>query len=291
MSERRVILLTGPAGAGRTQAVRTLDDLGYRCIDNLPVEYLDRMKSLAWEVNENLVIGVDVRREDEATKLASLKIEIAQHVDTKLIFLNAESDVLLSRFQTTRRKHPLLDDSGELRAAILRQKRLLDPIEREVADVVIDTTFLNPHDLAGELESLCREGDSLRRQLHVTMVSFGFKYGILREADLVFDVRFLKNPFFVADLKGRSGQNPQVRDFVLGLEESQVFLDKSMSLIDFLLPQYFMERKHYLRIGIGCTGGQHRSVAIAEELGSKLAHLKMANILVSVSHRDKSLPS
>lgn len=289
-SEQLLVIITGLSGAGHSTAINALEDLGFYCIDNLPTELVAGAVEYAKKPENggrNVALGMDVRDRNFAKKFAELKKKIGESMRVEVVFLTAEEEVIANRFNTTRRKHPLLDVSGELMAAIRREKAFMEPVQ-EVADISYDTTTWSPHQLARTISERYSAGQPARK-LHVTITSFGFKYGVPKNADLMYDVRFLPNPYFVPDMKARTGIEADVSAYVFGDESSRTYFTKLKDFHEFLLPQYYNEGKHYLRIAIGCTGGKHRSVAIAERLGKELEAKVGDNFLISISHRDLEL--
>ncbi len=285
-----LVIITGLSGAGHSVAIKALEDIGFYCIDNLPTELVVGALEFARKPENsgrNFAFGMDIRDRNFALKFSELKANISKSMRVEVLFLTAEEEVIANRYNTTRRKHPLLDVTGELMAAIRREKTFMDPVQ-EVADISYDTTTWSPHQLARMVNERYSSGQSSRK-LHVTITSFGFKYGVPKNADCMFDVRFLPNPYFVPDLKYKTGIETDVQDYVFKDENSQIFFNKIADLHTYLLPQYYQEGKHYLRIAIGCTGGKHRSVSIAERLGKKLAASMDDNYLISIVHRDFEL--
>lgn len=280
-----LVIVTGISGAGRSVAIKSLEDNGFYCIDNLPVAMLESAVAFAKSsVNQAHALGMDVRDPRFIAEFSKLKKDLAKEFKVDVVFLTADEEVITTRYVSTRRKHPLLDSGGELLAAIRREKALLEPIE-SASDEVFDTSSWSPHQLARQMESRY-SGEAPARQLNVSIISFGFKYGQLRTADTLFDVRFVDNPQFVPELKEKTGLNPLVKAYVMKDGRAQTFMDHLIKLHTFLLPQYFNEGKHYFRIGIGCTGGKHRSVCFAEELAHRLTELDLPNVVLSVTHRD-----
>ncbi|MFW7378326.1 MAG: RNase adapter RapZ [Oligoflexus sp.] len=282
-----LVVVTGLSGAGKTIAINALEDMNYYCIDNLPLELIDPAIDYFLQANHltpRFALGVDVRNPRFLTEFQQLQGRIAGKIKTQILFLTCNDEQLVQRYSTTRRRHPLLDEGGELLAAIRREKVALAPLE-EWSDTVFDTSTWTPHFLARQIEQHFSNGRS-GRSLYVTVTSFGFKHGPFKTADSIFDVRFLKNPHFEPQLKERTGLEAPVRDYVFTDANAQLFLDQLVQLHRFLLPEYYLEGKHYFRIGLGCTGGKHRSVALAEALAMELAKANLSNIYVSVSHRD-----
>ena len=285
----RLVIVTGLSGAGKTIAINALEDLGFYCIDNLPLELIENaIEFFISSASENgiskFALGMDTRHERFVAEFPRIAVRVEEKLDTDILFLSCDDEQLAERFGTTRRKHPLLDQGGELLAAIRREKSELSPVE-DVSDIVLDTSGWSPHALKRQIEENFAS-DKLGRQLYVTVTSFGFKHGLLKPCDSVFDVRFLKNPHFELALREKTGLEKGVKDYIFSDKRAQSFLDQLVNLHTFLLPQYFIEGKHYFRIGIGCTGGKHRSVAMAEALGMALAKSEIPKVYVSVNHRD-----
>ena len=280
----QVVILTGVSGSGKTTALRALEDAGFYCIDNLPIVLLDRLLDLsghtAGEVSRiaTVVDARDTRFLGEAPRvIADLR---QRGVDLKVVFFDCADEVLVRRYSETRRRHPLAGEGGTVLEGIAAERRALESL-RALADEVVDTTSLNVHDLKRTVGRRFTQGEGAR--LGVTVVSFGFRYGIPSHADLVLDVRFLPNPYFDPALRPHTGLEPQVRDYVLGQADAQDFLARLGDFAGFLLPRYRGEGKSYLTIAIGCTGGKHRSVAIAGELARRLEASGQA---VRLWHRD-----
>ncbi|HEY6635933.1 MAG TPA: RNase adapter RapZ [Acidimicrobiia bacterium] len=277
-----VLVVTGMSGAGRSSAANVLEDIGYTVIDNLPPQLL----SLAVqahdipEVDKQLAVVIDSRGGLPIGELRDAMTELEREgVITRIVFLDADDNVIVSRYEENRRPHPLgLDTIGE---AIDAERELLGEL-REMADVVIDTSNLNVHELRERL-TMQFSDDELNRPMRVSIRSFGFKHGVPRDTDLVLDVRFLPNPHWVPELRELRGTNPPVAEYVLGSEGAEEFMEKVDDLLEFLIPRFQGEGKSYLSIGIGCTGGHHRSVAIAEELRRRLSE---HGVNASVRHRD-----
>ncbi|MEM8607600.1 MAG: RNase adapter RapZ [Myxococcota bacterium] len=281
-SERQIILVTGLSGAGRSTALRVLEDAGFFCVDNLPPLLAPELLTLAGRDGalERVGLGVDVRTGAflEGVEQALQTLEDAGH-RVEVVFLDCSDDVLVRRFSETRRPHALAE-SGDLLEAIRRERQRLAGL-RGRADVVIDTTQLSVHDLRRRLvEHIGR--DPSGSSMVVRIVSFGFKYGIPTHADLVFDLRFLPNPHFEPELRPKTGLDVAVSRYVLEAEETKALLGRLTPLLEYALPQYAQEGKAYLTLALGCTGGRHRSVAVAEHLGEILG----SDNEVVVSHRD-----
>lgn len=278
----QIVVVTGLSGAGRSTALRVLEDAGFFCVDNLPPALAPDLLSLAHHQGEleRVGLGIDVRTgaflNGAEQTLAALERE--GH-EVQVIFLDCADDVLVRRFSETRRPHALARD-GDLHGAIAGERERVAGL-RARADIVIDTTELNVHDLRRHLIDYIGR-DAEHPSMVVRLLSFGFKYGIPAHADLVLDLRFLPNPHFVEALRPKTGMDPEVSKYVLDAPQTQEFLRRLRPLLDFSLPQYAREGKAYLTVAVGCTGGRHRSVAIAEELGRQLGSAHE----VVVSHRD-----
>ncbi|MCX6124987.1 MAG: RNase adapter RapZ [Proteobacteria bacterium] len=283
--------MTGLSGAGLTTALKTLQDNGFYCIDNLPFELLYDTLSLVegGKIDaRGFAFGMDIRDQRFASDFPKIKESLAQRIHLDVLFIESDESVLSKRYSSTRRRHPLLGGGGNLDEAIAREKKLLSPV-RESANGVIDTTLLKPSDLSRLIEDRYNDGHSSLRTLFVTIASFGFKYGSLAAAESILDIRFLPNPFFDPILKHKTGLDPDVQKFVMNSETSGLTFKKVEELYRYLLPLYLREGKHFFRIGIGCTGGQHRSVSFAELLGEAFEREPLANIAISVVHRDIEL--
>ncbi|MCX6131616.1 MAG: RNase adapter RapZ [Proteobacteria bacterium] len=282
-----LVIVTGLSGAGKSTAIKALEDLSFYCIDNLPFEMVEQavehLLQSPWSP-KRYALGMDARDRGFVHGFASLQKKLQSKIKLDLMFLTCSDEVLAQRFSTNRRKHPLLDSGGELIAAIRREAFALRPIEA-LADVAFDTGAWSVHFLARKVEERY-SSQLIGRQLHVNITSFGFKNGMLKPVDTLFDVRFLRNPYFDPQLRDRTGLEAPVARYVFEDPLSKVFLEKLIDMHVFLFPEYYREGKHYLRIGIGCTGGKHRSVAIAEKFAQELAQLNLPQIAVSVSHRD-----
>ncbi len=264
-----VVIVTGLSGSGKTSALNALEDMGWFAIDNLPVTLLPKVLELAGgqEPMSRVAVGVDARDHrniDEAGAVIDRLREAGTVVD--VVFLDASDDVLIQRFSTTRRRHPL-DQTGDLRDALARERTILQDM-RARSDLLINTSTSTVHDIKRRMREEFADDKSSRMRLR--FVSFGFKHGITPEADLVFDVRFIRNPFFEEDLRQLNGMDERVADFVLDQDGAQAFLDMVTELLRFLIPRYAFSGKSYLTVAIGCTGGQHRSVCMIEELARRL---------------------
>jgi UPF0042 nucleotide-binding protein len=281
----RFIVVTGLSGAGKSQAIRALEDLGFFCVDNLPVPLIPTFADLASSRGAvtRAAVVIDVR---EGKTLAQLpktyaRLKRRAELDPKLLFLETDDAILLRRFSETRRPHPLAKTRSP-KEGLREERRLLAPIKK-LADLVIDTSQLNVHDLRRAVVAFAT-GSTEPSPMTVNVTSFSFRRGVPLEADLVFDVRFLKNPHFVPALRPLTGQDRRVAKYVLTQTGARKFLTLTTALLRFLLPQYTAEGKSYLTVAIGCTGGQHRSVAIAEELAKRLSRLRGAK--TRLRHRE-----
>ncbi|KPK13733.1 MAG: hypothetical protein AMJ62_14435 [Myxococcales bacterium SG8_38] len=278
----QLVLVTGLSGAGRSTALRVLEDAGFFCVDNLPPALVPELLDLVSDEGKlrRVGLGIDVRTGSFLSGAEDMlsKLEASGHA-VQVVFLDCADDVLVRRFSETRRPHALARE-GDLHGAITRERERLAGL-RDRADVVIDTTELSVHDLRRQLIDYIGR-DAARPSMVVRLLSFGFKYGIPIDADLVFDLRFLPNPHFVDALRPKTGVDPEVADYVLKAPETEELLRLLRALIDFTLPQYASEGKAYLTMAFGCTGGRHRSVAMVEELRRLLGDRHE----VVVSHRD-----
>ena len=282
----RFVVITGLSGSGKSQAIRALEDLGYFCVDNLPTTLIPTMAELSRRQGTELprvAIVVDVREGGFLSRFPTVwrRLQRMPGLNPSLIFLEASHDALVRRFSETRRPHPLAHDRP-VSEGIREERTRLDDI-RAMADEIVDTSGLTVHELRDRFMSFSRER-SRRKPLVITVLSFGFKHGVPIDADLVFDVRFLPNPHFVPDLKPLTGRDHAVVRFMEQHEATRLFVDKLTDMLRFLVPQYVNEGKSYLTIAIGCTGGRHRSVMLAERLRTALADLE--GVRIKVRHRD-----
>jgi UPF0042 nucleotide-binding protein len=282
---RRFVILTGLSGAGKTQAIRALEDLGYFCIDNLPTQLIPTIADLSSREDagiDKVAIVVDVREGGFLAQFPRVFRKLKNHpVKPTLIFLEAADAALVRRFSETRRPHPLAADRS-VAEGIAEERRKLGGI-RALADLIVDTSNLTVHELRDRFMQLSRNGRA-RAEMVVNVVSFGYKHGVPADADLVFDVRCLPNPHFVDRLRPLTGRDPAVVRYMRRSRSTRQFLDRLSSFLRFALPQYVQEGKSYLTVAIGCTGGRHRSVMIAEALRKTLAGVK--GVRVRVRHRD-----
>ena len=280
----QVVILTGVSGSGKTTALRALEDAGFYCVDNLPILFLEKLLELsghtAGEVSR-IALVVDAREGRFLGQAPRIIQEVRQKgSDVQVLFLDASDDALVRRYSETRRRHPLAGEGGTVPDGIAAERLALADL-KAMADEVIDSTTLNVHELKRLVTRRFVAGDEGR--LGVTLVSFGFRFGIPTHADMVLDVRFLPNPYFVPELKPFPGTDPRVAEFVLGQPDARAFLDRLLELCGFLLPRYRSEGKSYLTVAIGCTGGKHRSVAIAAAVAERL---EAAGQSVRLWHRD-----
>ena len=277
-----VLLLVGMSGAGRSSSSNVFEDLGYYVIENLPADLVESVvqSNDVTETNKQLVLTIDAKDTSSQTELKQSIDKLSQSgVLTRIIFLDADNETLLERYEENRRPHPMGKDS--ISQSIKVERELLKPI-RELADQVIDTTDMNVHELRKRIIEGFQD-DTSSQDLKISVTSFGFKNGTPRDADIVFDVRFLPNPHWREELRASTGQSPMVRNYVLSFEDAQVFLNKIKDMVEFLLPRFISEGKSYVGIAIGCTGGKHRSVVMAEEVTK---WLKGENNDAVVLHRD-----
>lgn len=281
-NKRELVILSGLSGSGKASALKAFEDLGYYAVDNLPVELLPRFAELVAQSTEitRAALVVDVREGQRLERFPALLKQLRARLDTTVVYLEASKAVLLRRFSETRRPHPLGREKM-VGPAIQAERKLLDPV-RNVADILIDTSRFNVHELRAYIQNqFKRESDG--KSLLVSSISFGYKNGIPLEADLVFDVRFLPNPHFIPEFRNLTGRHPKVVGYVGHFPQTQEFLGKATDLLLFLLPHYIREGKSYLTVAFGCTGGQHRSVMIAEEIKKRLAK---EGYRVKTAHRD-----
>lgn len=281
------VVVTGFSGAGKSHAIRALEDLGYFCVDNLPIALLPTFADLSLNSTDKgrrAAVVIDVREREALGRFPTVYRRLQRQGGTRvrLLFLDADDAVLQRRFSETRRPHPLAG-SRSVAEGLAEERRLLAPIRR-LADQVIDTTSLNVHELRRRVREMADE-DAGSSALVVTLVSFGFRRGLPADADLVFDVRFLPNPHFVPSLRKWTGRNPSVSRYVLRTKPAIRFMKLTTDLLRFLIPQYIAEGKAYLTIAIGCTGGKHRSVALVEAFAKRLRTTK--GIELQVRHRDE----
>jgi UPF0042 nucleotide-binding protein len=282
VKDDRFLIITGLSGSGKTVVSRFLEDFGYYCIDNLPSKLIPNLVEL-WtrkEVEiEKVALVVDIREAGFSKKFPEVLKTIRKKISPRLIFLEASDEALVKRFSESRRPHPLARKRSVMESVQLERKRLAEL--KKMADDVIDTTSTNISQIKEHLtRKFLKKKD---RKMQVMVVSFGYKYGIPLDSDLVFDTRFLPNPFYIDELRNKTGKSPKVKEFVLKEEETKKFISKLYGFVDFLIPRFIDEGKSNLTISTGCTGGKHRSVILAEKLKD---HLKQKNYDVRIYHRD-----
>lgn len=281
----RFVVVTGMSGGGKSTALKMLEDAGFYCVDNLPVSLIDKFVELIATPNSEITkvaLGLDVRAgqsfEDATMVLERLK---KNGYNLEILFMEADENVLIKRYKETRRIHPLAAD-GRVEEGVHKERKVLENIRKQ-ADYVIDTTHLLTRELKEELDRIFVQNGEYN-SLMVTVMSFGFKHGIPADADLVFDVRFLPNPFYIDELKHKTGNDKEVQEYVMSFQEAEEFMIKLNDMIQFLIPNYVKEGKYRLVIGIGCTGGKHRSVTLANELYQRMKD--KGNYGVKLYHRD-----
>jgi len=278
-----LIIVTGMSGAGRTETMRALEDIGFYCVDNLPPRFILNLVELLELEPRNIrqvAAACDVRSKDYFPELLEVISELKRRkINYKIIFLEAEDEVLVKRFKRERRRHPLAE-GGKIVDGVQKERKILENL-REIADYIIDTSNFELYQLKEKIKNIVAGSEGVN--LLITVESFGFKFGLPLDSDIVFDVRFLPNPYYIEELKDKTGLQKEVSEYVLKNKDAQEFLTRVFDLLDFLIPRYEKEGKTHLAISIGCTGGKHRSVAIAEEIAS---YLRRKNIKVTVSHRD-----
>ncbi len=282
---RELVVLTGMSGSGKASALKAFEDLGYYAVDNLPLELIPQFAELVKGSAEitHAALVIDVREGIRLDRFPAILKQVRKTLPARVVFLEASEEAIVRRFSETRRPHPLGRGETVLESIRAERKRL-DPV-RNVADILLDTTKFNVHELRAHINAQFeRGGDGKTAQnLTISVMSFGFKNGVPTDADLVFDVRFLPNPHFVPEFRKLTGKHPKVAKYVRDFPQTGEFLDKTTDLLTFLLPHYIKEGKSYLTVGIGCTGGQHRSVMITEELKKRL---NTAGYRVKAAHRD-----
>lgn len=279
---KELVIVTGISGAGKATALKAFEDLGFHAVDNLPLELLvdfARLVEKSSEIEDAAII-VDIREGQTLDQLPEILKSVKTVLPTRVVFLDSKDEVLVRRYSETRRPHPLRKQDTVSRS-IVEERQLLDPI-RNVADTLIDTSNFNVHELRAHIQARFGRDEQVNHLL-VSCLSFGFKNGVPLDADMVFDVRFLPNPHFVPEFRKLTGQDPRVAGYVRGFPQTAEFLERVTGLMLYLLPHYVAEGKSYLTVAFGCTGGQHRSVMMAEEMAERL---KVAGYQVKVFHRD-----
>ncbi len=282
----RCVIVTGMSGAGKSTALKMLEDVGYFCVDNLPVPLIPKMADLLRVPGSELnkaALGVDIRSGQSLTEMARVLKELDKAgMKYEILFLESSDHVLIKRYKETRRFHPLAGNDGRVDQGIGKEREKIRFL-KEKADYLIDTSHMLTRELKRELNKIFVENKEYKN-LYISVLSFGFKYGIPPDSDLVFDVRFLPNPYYIEDLRPQSGNDREVREYVMNNEKAAKFLAKMTDLMEFLIPNYVQEGKTQLVIAIGCTGGKHRSVTLANELFEALS--KNENYGIRVEHRD-----
>jgi UPF0042 nucleotide-binding protein len=277
-----LVIVTGMSGSGKASVLKAFEDLGYYCVDNLPVELIPQFADLAMQSGEirKTALVVDVREGSKLEQLPGILKSVRRMIPTTVVYMEASDAVLLRRFSETRRPHPLGTDEP-VKSSLKAERRHLGAIRR-LADFVIDTSKFNVHELRAHITERFHE-KSTEKGILVSSVSFGFKKGLPEDADLVFDVRFLPNPHFLPEFRPLTGRDPRVAKYIRSFPQTREFIQRISELLVYLLPHYIHEGKSYLTIAFGCTGGQHRSVMIAEDVGK---HLRKAGYRVKIVHRD-----
>ena len=286
----QLMIVTGMSGAGKSKAINALEDIGYYCVDNLPPQFLPELVHLCQTRGDasvsRIAVVVDARSREMFRSFFQMLDQLkGEQVSYKILFLDASDKVLLQRYKETRRRHPLLGDKAlTLQDALRMEREMLEPV-RKMADYTVDTSLTASSQFKERLLSMVEQGEG--QPMLISCMSFGFRNGLPPEADLVFDVRCLPNPFYIPELREHTGQEDCVRDYVMKWPQTQELLSKLEDLLKFLTPMYVAEGKSQLVIAVGCTGGRHRSVAVAEHLGKYLRQLSYHD---SISHRDKDKP-
>lgn len=284
-----IIIITGLAGSGKSTAMAALEDAGFYCVDNMPVALLPKFLQLPIESNTEIAgiaLVMDLREKGFLSKYGRV-FESLQKKGHKfeILFLEAKEDILVQRYSATRRQHPLSQGKSLLEGIRAERQQLEDL--RAVSDIIIDTSSYNVHELKAKILDIARKSKK-SVSMRIQVVSFGFKNGVPLDADLVIDVRFLVNPYFVAELKHLDGENDKIKDFILSHKDTQTFLNKYLDLLDYLIPMYEKEGKAYLTVAVGCTGGRHRSVTIARIIYD---HIRKTRNQAEIVHRDIDLPT
>ena len=282
----RFVIVTGMSGAGKSTALKMLEDMGYFCVDNLPIPLIPKLASLLFAPGSEMnkaVLGVDIRSGESIKQLETILRDLDENkVRYEILYLESSDDVLIKRYKETRRFHPLSGNNGRVDEGIQKERSKLEFLKKK-ADYIIDTSHMLTRELRKELSKIFVQNKEYKN-LYITVLSFGFKYGIPTDADLVFDVRFLPNPYYIEDLRPMSGNDRAVRDYVMNNDKAGEFLEKLVDMIRFLIPNYISEGKTQLVIGVGCTGGKHRSVTLANELFEALE--RSDNYGIRIEHRD-----
>ena len=281
----RFVIVTGMSGAGKTTAMKTLEDAGYFCVDNLPIQLIKRFAEIAYDEQiqvDNVAISVDIRSGGALSQLNACLNDMKENgYQYEILFMECSDEKLVKRFKETRRNHPLSAKNGRIIDGIKKERELIGFIKDE-ADYIIDTTNLLVREFKSELDKIFVQNMEYGNFI-ITIMSFGFKYGIPRDSDIVQDVRFLPNPYYDEELRPLTGNDKVIQDYVMNCKEGPEFLDKFIDLVQFLIPNYIKEGKNQLVISIGCTGGKHRSVTIANEVYNRL---QKSTYTVRIYHRD-----
>lgn len=281
----RFVIVTGMSGAGKSTALKMLEDVGYYCVDNLPFSLVPKLAELTEVPNEEfnkIAIGVDIRNWDSFSEFEDILNGLTEkNFEHEILFLDSSDEVLVKRYKETRRNHPIAGD-GRIEEGIQKERERLKSL-RKRADYILDTTDMLTRELQQELMKIFVENKEFKN-IYVTILSFGFKYGIPSDADLVFDVRFLPNPYYIEHLRHQTGNDEEIKQFVMQNETAKAFLEKLQDMMQFLIPNYISEGKHRLVIAIGCTGGKHRSVTLANALYETLRNDE--NYGIKIEHRD-----
>ena len=282
----RCVIVTGMSGAGKSTALKMLEDVGYFCVDNLPVPLIPKMADLLRVPGSELnkaALGVDIRSGESLAEMAEVLKELdLAGMKYEILFLESSDNVLIKRYKETRRFHPLAGTDGRVDQGIRKERERIEFL-REKADYLVDTSHMLTRELKTQLNKIFVRNKEYKN-LYISVLSFGFKYGIPADADLVFDVRFLPNPYYIEELRPKSGNDQEVRDYVMGNRKAEEFLYKMTDLVEFLIPNYVQEGKTQLVIAIGCTGGKHRSVTLANELFEALN--RDEDYGIRIEHRD-----
>ena len=281
----RFVIVTGMSGAGKSTALKMLEDVGYYCVDNLSISLISKFAELTYAPSSEIskvALGVDIRSGQALGELEQvLEGMVVAGFTYEVLFLDAEDEVLVKRYKETRRSHPL-SGGGRVDKGIQEERRKLEFLKKQ-ADYIIDTSQLLTRELKAELDKIFVQNQEFKN-LVITILSFGFKYGIPSDSDLVFDVRFLPNPYYIDELKPRTGNDKEVQEYVMGFDVSHEFLNKLVEMLKFLIPNYIIEGKNQLVISIGCTGGKHRSVTLANKLYEALGN--SVEYGLKIEHRD-----
>lgn len=283
----KFVIVTGLSGSGKSETMRALEDMGFYCVDNLPPALITKFAELCYQPNSSIdkvALGIDIRGRKFFEALhESLSYLQKEDYKYEILYLDCSDEVLLKRYKMTRRNHPL-SKNIQIPEGIKMEREIMEPL-KSLSDSIVDTTNMKPKDLKEEIEKIFSEGEE-NSKLTISLVSFGFKHGIPSDCDLVFDVRFLPNPYYAEELRPKTGDDKEVRDYVMNSKISEDFYEKLSDMIQFLVPQYIEEGKQHLVIGIGCTGGRHRSVTISNMIYDELNN---KGYRVVKKHRDSML--